>query len=231
MKTFILFAFTLFSGLLWAQNPVVLKVRLHQPDKESQISFQKNEEPVVAIGQNEYKNIGVNTDDKLSFFVNNELIEVIEISQNIIDRKSLNLIITGSQVLDELEIEYTDLNTKLGIKGESYTRAERAVMRDNQLTDSKSLVANVKLDGLINKITGRAKLNKKALEMEKELQAAIRFLEVYPEDYLFENYKLPKEKAPYFALQMIDFMNEHTDLKSDGFRMLMEEQLLNFKYD
>src|SRR5690554_4643962 len=231
MKTSFLFVFMLLCSLLWAQNRVVLKVRLHQPDKESQISFQKNEEAVVAIGQNVYKNIAVNINDKLSFFVNNELIEVIEISQNIIDRKSLNLVITGSQVLDELEIEYTDLNTKLGIKGESYTRAERAVMRDNQLTDSKSLVANVKLDGLINKITGRAKLNKKALEMEKELQAAIRFLEVYPEDYLFENYKLPKEKAPYFALQMIDFMNEHTDLKSDGFRMLMEEQLLNFKYD
>jgi len=231
MKTFILFTFILFSGFMWAQNSVVLKVRLHQPDKESQISFQKNEAAAIIIGQNEYRNIDVKLNDKLFFFVNNELIEAIEISQNIIDRKSLNLVITGSEILDELEIEYTDLNAKLGMNGESYTRTERAVMRDNQLTDPKAVTTNVKIDGLINKITGRAKLNKKALEMEKELQAAIRFLEVYPEDYLFENYKLPKEKAPYFALQMIDFMNEHTDLKSDEFRMLMEEQLLNFKYD
>lgn len=231
MKTFILFAFILFPVFMWAQNPVVLKVRLHQPDKESQISFQKNEAAAIIIGQNEYRNIDVKLNDKLFFFVNNELIEAIEISQNIIDRKSLNLVITGSEILDELEIEYTDLNAKLGMNGESYTRTERAVMRDNQLTDPKAVTTNVKIDGLINKITGRAKLNKKALEMEKELQAAIRFLEVYPEDYLFENYKLPKEKAPYFALQMIDFMNEHTDLKSDEFRMLMEEQLLNFKYD
>src|SRR5690554_8038811 len=71
--------------------------------------------------------------------INNELIEHIEISQNIIDRKSLNLVITGSEVLDELEIEYTDLNAMLGMKGERYTRAERAVMKDNQLTDSDAI--------------------------------------------------------------------------------------------
>lgn len=231
MKTFFLFAFILFSGLLWAQNPVVLKVRLHQSDKESQISFQKNEEAVIKIGQNEYRNIDVKLNDVLSFFVNNELIEHIEISQNIIDRKSLNLVITGSEVLDELEIEYTDLNAMLGMKGERYTRAERAVMKDNQLTDSDAIEANVKLDGLINKITGRAKLNKKVLEMEKELVSAIRFLEVYPEDYLFENYRLPKDKAPYFALQMVPFINANTKIDSPEFKELMEQQLLHFDYE
>ncbi len=231
MKTFFLFVFILFSGLLWAQNPVVLKVRLYQPDKESQISFQKNEEAVIKIGQNEYRNIDVKLNDVLSFFVNNELIEHIEISQNIIDRKSLNLVITGSEVLDELEIEYTDLNAMLGMKGERYTRAERAVMKDNQLTDSDAIEANVKLDGLINKITGRAKLNKKVLEMEKELVSAIRFLEVYPEDYLFENYKLPKDKAPYFALQMVPFINANTKIDSPEFKELMEQQLLHFDYE
>lgn len=231
MKTFFLFVFILFSGLLWAQNPVVLKVRLYQPDKESQISFQKNEEAVIKIGQNEYKSIDVKLNDVLSFFVNNELIEHIEISQNIIDRKSLNLVITGSEVLDELEIEYTDLNTRLGMSGESYTRAERAVMKDNQLTDPEAITANVKLDGLINKITGRAKLNNKVLEMEKELVSAIRFLEVYPEDYLFENYNLPKDKAPYFALQMVPFIDANTKIDSPEFKELMEQQLLHFDYE
>src|SRR5690554_247299 len=162
MKTFFLFAFILFSGLLWAQNPVVLKVRLHQSDKESQISFQKNEEAVIKIGQNEYRNIDVKLNDVLSFFVNNELIEHIEISQNIIDRKSLNLVITGSEVLDELEIEYTDLNAMLGMKGERYTRAERAV---------------------------------------------------------------------YFALQMVPFINANTKIDSPEFKELMEQQLLHFDYE
>src|SRR5690554_4113789 len=147
MKTFILFAFILFPVFMWAQNPVVLKVRLHQPDKESQISFQKNEAAAIIIGQNEYRNIDVKLNDKLSFFVNNELIEAIEISQNIIDRKSLNLVITGSEILDELEIEYTDINAMLGMIGERYTREERAVMKVNQLTAYDAFDDNIKHDG------------------------------------------------------------------------------------
>src|SRR5690606_38714478 len=112
-------------------------------------------------------------------------------------------------------------------------KAERAVKKDNQITykDNNSSTGNIKLDRIINKLSVKAKKNKKALSIDMEIEAMERFLDAYQTDYLYENYKLPKEKAPYFALQMINFMDNQTNLKSNAFKMLMEEQLLNFKYD
>ena len=144
----------------------------------------------------------------------------------------LNVLLTETTVLDELEIEHTNLNTKLGfVNNKKYTKAERAVKRDNELSDAHTIAAHIKLDGLVNKLSGRAKMNKKILSVEREIQTMERFLEVFTPDFLYENYKLPKDKAPYFALHMIDFISETTNLNSDSFRMLMEEQLFNFKYD
>lgn len=215
-----------------AQTPVVVKVRLYKPTENFTISVKQNNNPVVELGQNVFKTMDLKVNDQLSFYINENFIETIEVSQKVIDRKSLNVLLTDSTVLDELEIEYTNLNNKLGLgTANKYTKAERAVMRDNNLYDNTSVLTHVKLDGLINKLSGRAKTNKKALSVEREIQVMERFLSVYSADFLYENYKLPKDKAPYFALHMMDFINNGTQLDSDGFRMLMEEQLLNFKYD
>jgi len=233
MKTLFLLFFGLISFLGFSQTKVNLKARLYKPENTAEISIQRNKEPVLKMGQNIYKEIELNVNDKLAFFVNDNLVETIDISQKVIDRKSLSVLLTESTVLDEVEIEYTNLNNKLGFTGEKYTKAERAVKTDNQLyyKDEYSAVGGLKLDGLVNKLTGRAKANKKALSIENEINAMERFLNVYPADFLKEHYNLPKEKAPYFALHMMQFMNEQTKLESDSFRMIMEEQLLNFKYD
>lgn len=233
MKALFLFLFGFWSFLLTAQTQIAVKVRLYKNMPQAKIAIQQNNNPVIMLEQNIPKDLLLKTDDHLSFFVNENLIETIEISPKIIERKSLSVLLTESTVLDEVEIEYTNLNNKLGLGSEKYTRAEREVKRDNQLTynDPYSSVRGLKLDGLVNKLSGRAKSNKKALSLEREVQAMERFLSVYSADYLYENYKLPKEKASYFALRMMDFMTPETDLKSDNFRMLMEEQLLNFNYD
>lgn len=232
MKNIILFLFLIGTMVVSAQSQVAVKVRLYKAEHTHVLGVQLNNEVVEKLGQNIYKNYDLKIGDRLTFYIDDELVESLHVTQNILDRKVLNVLLTETTVLDELEIEYTNLNARLGFgTNKKYTRAERAVKRDKELSDGKTSAAHVKLDGLVNKLTGRAKLNKKVLSMEYEIQAMEHFLEVYSADFLYENYKLPKDKAPYFALHMIDFMNEHTDLNSDGFRMLMEEQLFNFKYD
>ena len=232
MKNIILFLFLIGSMVVSAQSQVAVKVRLYKTEHQHVLGVQLNNEEVEKLGQNIYKNYDLKIGDRLIFYIDDELVESLNVTQNILDRKVLNVLLTETTVLDELEIEYTNLNAKLGFgANEKYTRAERAVKRDKELSDGQTIAAHVKLDGLVNKLTGRAKLNKKVLSMEYEIQAMERFLEVYSADFLYENYKLPKDKAPYFALHMIDFMNKTTNLNSDGFRMLMEEQLFNFKYD
>ncbi len=234
MKKFVLFLFLFCSGFIMAQTPVVVKARLYKPSVDLKIAVKHNNEPILELGQNVYKTFPLNVNDKLSFYINGTLVETIDVSQKVIDRKSLNVLLTDSTVLDELEIEYTNMNNKLGLEStKQYSKAERAVKKDNQITykDNYSATGNIKLDGFVNKLTGRAKTNKKALSVEREIQVMERFLKVYSADFLYDNYKLPKNKAPYFALHMMDFINSNTQLESDGFRMLMEEQLLNFKYD
>lgn len=227
----LLFGFASFIG--FSQTQITLKARLYKPEAKDIISIQKNNEPIVKMGQNVYEHLDLKENDKLTFFVNDNLIETIDISHKVIERKSLSVLLTESTVLDEVEIEYTNLNNKLGLKGEQYTRAERAVKTDNQLyyKDDYSPVGGLKLDGLVNKLTGRAKTNRKALSIENEIKAMERFLSTYSPEFLYEHYKLPKDKAPYFALHMMQFMNGGTNIESSSFRMLMEEQLLNFKYD
>lgn len=234
MKKFILILFLFYSGFLMAQTPIVLKARVYKPTNDLKISVKHNDNAVVEIGQNIYKTISLNVNDKLSFYINETLVETIDVTQKIIDRKKLDVLLTDSTVLDELEIEYTNMNSKLGLEtAPNLTKAERAVKKDNQITykDNYSATGNIKLDGFVNKLTGKAKMNKKALSVEREIQVMERFLKVYSADFLYENYKLPKVKAPYFALHMMDFINDGTKLESDGFRMLVEEQLLNFRYD
>ena len=233
MKNLVLIISCLISFLTFSQTQVGVKVRLYKDDKNATITVQKNNEAAVKVLQNVSKNFDLNVNDVLSFYINNNIVETLEVSPKIVERKSLSVLITESTVLDEIEIEYTNLNNKLGLEGTKYTKAERAVKKDKQITynDKYSATGNIKLDGLVNKLSGRAKTNKKALSVENEINTMERFLKVYSADYLYENYKLPKEKAPYFALKMIDYIQKDTKIESDSFRMLMEEQLLNFKYD
>lgn len=216
------------SGFIYGQQTIALKIRLLQAEDDAQLHYQINQGDLVFIWQNVQKNIEAQLDDKLTVYVNDQLVETIEISQNIIDRKRLSLVVTASEVLDELEIEYTDLNAVLGFETVKTTRTERTVMKDNQLFKPESVKAHVVLDGLFNKLSGRAKENKKAMTLEQEYDRMMRFLTTYSDDYLFDNYNLPRDKAPFFALKMINFLDENTKLESTAFIELMEQQLLEF---
>lgn len=216
------------SGFIYGQQTIALKIRLLQAEEGAQLHYQINQGDLVFIWQNVHKNIEVQLEDRLTVYVDDQLVETIEISQNIIDRKRLSLVVTASEVLDELEIEYTDLNAVLGFEAVKTTRTERAVMKDNQLFKPESVKAHVVLDGLFNKLRGRAKENKKAMTLEQEYDRMMRFLTVYSDDYLFDNYNLPRDKAPFFALKMTSFLDENTKLESTAFMELMEQQLLEF---
>src|SRR5690606_19055711 len=124
----------------------ILKVRLYKAEHTHVLGVQLNNEEVEKLGQNIYKNYDLKIGDRLIFYIDDELVESLHVTQNILDRKVLNVLLTETTVLDELEIEYTNLNAKLGFgANEKYTRAERAVKRDKELSDGKTSAAHVKL--------------------------------------------------------------------------------------
>lgn len=230
MKTILLFLFSMKSVFCFSQTDISIKVTILNYERTDLIHVQKNKEPKVLIKHNISFQMNVEEKDVVLFFINNENAETIAISKNIIENKSFGVVLSNSTVLDELKIDRTNLNNKLGFGNvQRYTRAERAVKRDNQLSykDPYSDIRGLKLDGLVNKISGRAKINRKALVLDTELTKMERFLSVYTPDYLFDTYKLPKDKAVYFALYMTKFIDKYTNLESLYFKEKVKEELLN----
>src|SRR5690554_4727067 len=149
MKNILLFLFLIGSMVVSAQSQVTVKVRLYKAEHQHVLGVQLNDEDIEKVGQNIYKNYQLKIGDRLTFYIDEHLVESLHVTQNILDRKVLNVLLTETTVLDEVEIEHTNLNTRLGFAAkENYTKAERAVKRDNELSDGKTLAAHVKLDGL-----------------------------------------------------------------------------------
>jgi len=226
MKVFILFLFFSCSISSYTQTKISVKLHLIHRDGSEQIHIKKNFEDFLEIFADVATTISVKEEDVLFFYINDELVEHIEISKNIIDRKQLYLTLSYGTILEEIKIDKTSLTKSLGLgSGISYTKQERAVRFDNQLFNNEGLLV---IDGLINKISGRAKINNKALAMDVEFKAMQRFLSVYTPDFLYENYKLPKEQAPYFALNMVRFINTYTNLQSLDFKEIVKQEILKF---
>lgn len=168
---------------------------MFQAEDGDQIHYQINRGDLVFIWQNVHKSLEVQLKDKLTVYVNDKLIEIVEISQNIIDRKRLSLVVTASEVLNELDIEFTDLNAVLGFEVLKTTRIEWALMKDNQFSVPESIKTHIVLDGLFNSLSIRSKENKKAMNLEQRYHKMMRFMRVYSVDSLFDSYKLPRNKA------------------------------------
>ena len=205
---------------------------LYNKDGNEILHIQRNNETKLFIKQNTYTALIVSLNDKVTFYVNNEKIEEIEISKNILERRSLSIVLNNSKILDEIVIDKNNLTTSFGLgSGISYTKQERAVRFDNQVLYRDPLTGkyHFMIDGLINKLSGRAKINKKALGLDIEITKIQRFLNVYSDEYLYLNYDLPKDQALYFAIAMVPYIEKYTDLLSLDFQSLIDQQMKVFK--
>lgn len=233
MKPILLFLFLICSELSFSQTEISIKVHLLYQEGNEKIHIKKNTGDLIEIFPDVIRNLTVEEKDVVFFYINNEMMEHIEISKNILNRKELFLTLSYGTILEELKIDNTSLTKSLGLgSGISYTKQERAVRFDNQVvySDPKYTGKSVAmLDGFVNKLSGRAKINKKALEMDVELTKIERFLSVYTPDFLLESYQLPKEQAVYFAMKMVTFINTYTNLESLDFKEKVKAEVLKFK--
>ena len=232
MKATLLFLFFICSHKTFSQTEISVKIHLLYREGNEKNHLQKNTEGLIEIFPDVVKNITVNETDVVFFYINNEMMEHIEISKNILNRKELFLTLSYGTLLEELKIDNTSLTKSLGLgSGIIYTKEERAARFDNQMVyndpkyTGKSVVT---LDGFVNKLSGRAKINKKALEMDVELTKMQRFLSVYTPDFLYEHYQLPKDQAVYFAMRMVAFIEVYTNLVALDFKEKVKEEIIKF---
>src|SRR5690606_14354436 len=128
MKKFIVLICLFYSTVFMAQTPVAVKARLYKPVEKDVISIQHNNQPIEKLGQNVYKTFQLKANYILTLFSNDNLVETIAVSHKPIDMKSLKILLTESTVLKQIETEYTNLNSKLGLdSGQNETKAERCV--------------------------------------------------------------------------------------------------------
>lgn len=164
----------------------------------------------------------VKTDDKGYFTIKaksgdglilyNSRIIVREFTLNQDSFKTSPLVISvnyGPQELDEVVInKYGKINSEaLGIvpKGQKrYTVAERRLYNASAMT----VGTVVGLDPLINAISGRTRMLKKAYEIEK-LESSLNLMGgLYNEDEIMENYKIPEQYVKgfmYYAIENKEF--------------------------
>lgn len=147
-----------------------------------------------------YFSVAAKAGDKLIFY--NSKIIVREFTLNEDSFKTSPLVISvnyNAYELDEVVIDkYGKINAEsLGLvpKGQKrYTVAERRVRTASAMT----LGTIISIDPIINAISGRTKMLKKAYEIEKLEFAQESIRGVYDEDKIAEQYKIPEEYVKGF---------------------------------
>lgn len=114
-----------------------------------------------------------------------------------------------TSALDEVVLtKYKNINAvSLGIvpaNQKTYTPAERKLYTATGGSNTYGLNTSVSLDGIINGISGRTKMLKRELEIEKKefLLESVRL--DFSDDYFIENLKIPKDYIEGFMYYLIE---------------------------
>lgn len=111
--------------------------------------------------------------------------------------------------LDEvMVVQYKDINAySLGIltdRVRSYTPAERKLKAATGLDAKLGLNSSASLDPLLNMFSGRTKMLKKELEVEKKENWLDKLADLYDEEYLIEKLKIPAAYVKGFLYYIVE---------------------------
>lgn len=164
----------------------------------------------VKTDEKGYFTIQAKSGDGLIFYNSKIMVREFTLNQGSFTTSPLVISVNyGPQELDEVVInKYGKINSEaLGIvpKGQKrYTVAERRLYTASALT----VGTVVSLDPLINAISGRTRMLKKAYETEK-LESSLNLMGgLYNEDEIMENYKIPEQYVKgfmYYAIENKEF--------------------------
>lgn len=172
--------------------------------------------------------------------VSSQLIEGIEIKLNDNSFKQNPLIIRVKAKINQLdEIEVNKFTTKsLGIVSKNvkeYTPAERRLRTAEKLKWYSPLLiplGGMPLDGLINQISGRTKMLKKELAVEKKEKQIEKLDLWFDNDFYSQKLKIPTdyiEGFKIFALDNVDLLNAIASKNKTLATFLLGEIAVDFK--
>ncbi|WCM40930.1 hypothetical protein MG290_08115 [Flavobacterium sp. CBA20B-1] len=130
-------------------------------------------------------------------------------------------------VLDELVIDRTVNSETLGFgKVKRYTPAQRNLHRAT--SSSGGIIA---IDAIVNAISGRTKMLKKALALEEEYLFVEKILSKFPEEYYTEKLQIPPQyymAFGYFMAQDPVVVTSYQTINSEQLSLLYAEKATEF---
>jgi len=134
---------------------------------------------------------------------------------------------TSENVLDELVIDKRITSESLGfIIKKKYTPAEKRLY-----TATSSAGGIIAVDAIVNALSGRTAMLKKALDYEREQLIAKEMINVFDEDYYVNNLHIPKIYLDGFGYFLSQDPNILSVLKSKNYNLLkfmMTEKALEY---
>lgn len=211
---------TLLRGKVVADNIEVSGITIHNLRSESDVITEYNGNFSIFVMVN----------DSLSFSGLQIKTKKIKVETNDLEKKLL--VITLEPKINELkEVEikqYKDINAvSLGIlqkPAKKYTPAERRLRTAGTFHWYSPLLiplGGMPLDGLINSISGRTKMLKKELAVERKEFALKNIENNFEEDYFISTLKIPKEYVKafwYYAVEseeLINALNEKNKIQTE----------------
>ena len=238
------FLFSFFTTIVFCQSEKmisgVILVKNAAPGGVHIINL-VNEKEVISNEKGEFK-ILVKVDDLLVF---SSL--TLDYQRKIIETKDFNAGFISMEMTSKInqleEVEITNYNylnaVNLGIltkKPKVYTPAERKLKTATSLDPTMNIGnmagGSMSLDPLLNAISGRTKLLKKELQIERKEFAILKIADLFPNEYFVEKLKIPKNYAKGFQYYCVENKDFTSVLKSKNKTLIafkMNELAIEYK--
>ena len=198
------------TSLLTAQERVPLngKIKSDAEDLEGIYVINKTAENSVTTTRGGYYTIPAKATDTIIFSAVNIIAKEITLEQE--DMKSTLLIVSVEKHVHELQelviVDYSHINAEsLGLvpKGQKkYTPTEKRL-----LTASSSKMNPMGLDPIINALSGRTKMLKKANETAEKESLMEKINYIYSEEELVAKFNIPLEYVRGFIFYLVEDAN------------------------
>ena len=207
IKRLLLF-FMFFSLLGWAQSDTIIKGKV--------VSTSSSLEGIHILNLN--KGIGIATDDRGYFAIRVAIGDTLQFSaihliatKHIIEKDDFGenlLFVEMKSKLNELEevtiVQYKNINAvSLGIipkNQKTYTPAERKLKAASEM----SIGTIISIDPLLNWISGRTRMLKKEVEVERKEFLIDRTADYYQKEYFTDVLKIPEDYVDGFLFYVVE---------------------------
>ena len=198
---FIFLLVLLASATAFAQQKVVLgKIIAKTRDLEGIYVKNKNNNQSTSTEKGGYFSIEASPNDTLIFSGGNLIGRQKALSYADMNKALVFVPMEYMEdnMMDELIIDRRVTTESLGLGGaRKYTPAERRLH-----TATSSGGGIIPIDAIVNAISGRTKMLKKALALEREYDMVNKILDRFPDEFYTDNLKIPEEYRTAFGYFM-----------------------------